>query len=166
MDDTAITKNLERFWAVTTSRSVYKVDLYRNGEPKPALTKLVNDGRDQGDFEPGDSVEGPVMVVAQLLFMPDPGVLDFAGLHRGNAGIPKNHWVANTSPIVGLFLDIEPAMNALEYDTLQFCDPIFKDDTVATLRAIGAHHPLCWISMVDDRLWLMPPGQWLQKQPA
>lgn len=160
------TKNyLREFYAVTVT-SLYRAVIY--GEPQvPWLEKISV--RERSKIALGEKIKNGTMVSigSQLeLFVPEG-----SGSISPNSTIQREITMVNTrfhggctSKVVALFLDERKAMQCHDSVGLTPCDPRWKKDTIAVLKAIHREHPYCSISTVDARFWLLPPSEW-QKIP-
>lgn len=152
---------LKEFFAVTLT-SVYRARIMGK-KGIPSLIKIAcRDGR--SEIKVGSSISNGTMISVgkQLtLFFPEgSGVISPTSTYqREIASVNTVYWGGSTSQVVALFCSKARAMRCNNAENLQPCDPRWKKDTIATLRAIGKNHPFCSISTFSD-LWLMPPDEW------
>lgn len=167
------TNQLEKFFAVTANGSVSTslYEAYVGTEiGSPYLLKMGSQGKTSTPV--GARFENGTMlcVCNQLqLFVPEgSGALSAAcSIERDSVMVSTNYHGGHTSPIVALFLNLEDAQACFDASGgHKFNDERWRDKTLEVLRAIGVDHLKCSISVADQRFWLLPPSEWLEKVAA
>lgn len=154
-------ENLRTFYAVTVndkSKSLYEVSVSEMGSA--TLKKL--DGSDNATIPIGTVLDtGPMLSVGKqlIIFVPEGG--GGTSYQREIAMVNTGYWGRNTSPVAALFLVKEEAERCFESEELSFAAPLWKENTVATLRAIGNEHPQFSISKYSS-LELLPSEDWME----
>lgn len=125
---------LTKFCAVTTSGSLYVVELgKKNGSRKVIVRKIAEGGRIKN---PPEEFQDDMLVVAKcLMLFPEQ----------------KKRWIIPTadcrtltsSPIAGLFLSEDKAIECVGSEKLEKCDPRWDEHTAKVLAEIGHDHPYC-----------------------
>lgn len=153
---------LPAFYAVTVT-SLYRADIYGEDEA-PKITKIgLRNGKDSKIAEGRVLSNGTMLAVCRrlVLFVPEGG--GQGTFQRELAEVNSNYWGANTSEIVGLFLDENTARLCHKDNNLVYCDPRYLPKTIETLQAIGLDHPKCSISTGQSDSFikpLMPLARW------
>ena len=157
-------KYLHSFYAVTLT-SVYQVRIGTDdpAEEVPVLIKIAKKG--DGKIDVGTVVSNGTMVaICQHLqmFIPEgSGQLSPSStIEREVVRVNTHYWGGHTTQIVALFFKEADALECSCESDLQPCDPRWKKDTIAILRAIGDDHPYCSISAAMPGWWLVPPSEW------
>jgi hypothetical protein len=140
-------EKLDRFFAVTKT-STYRVESEKGENRDPIVEKIALRGESRvqigGRLHNGDFVG--IMKGGLVLYIED---------HPKDGRIQKPEevntafWGGHTSPIIGLFLELEEAMACHNSENLEICDSRWRKETEETLRAIGNNHPVFILSVWD-----------------
>ncbi len=158
----AMASHLEKFYAVTLSGSVYRARIQFGTEPGEqgtvGLLKIAKKG--QLLQEEQENTNAMLAIAKSLiLFIPEGGGI--TSFQREVGMVNTFWWGYETNGIVALFLeDIDKALACSRKEDLVLCDPRWKENTVAVLKAVGREHPHCSISATMPELWLLPPSEW------
>jgi hypothetical protein len=133
------------------------------GKGVPLLIKIACHDKTSG-VGIGESISNGTMISVGkqlILFVPEgSGLISPTSTEqREIAQVNTGYWGGCTSEVVALFDNREKAMQCSSSENLQPCDPRWKEDTIAILRAIGEDHPHCSITTYHD-LRLMPSKEW------
>lgn len=149
------------FFAVTMT-SVYRVVLCGT-KKSPYMVKIAYRGG-ESSVKIRERIDNGAMVsIGKRLIMFFPDGHSFlssqTSYERDIAKVNTQWWRGGTSNIVALFSKKRDAFECNVAKNLVFCDPRWKDNTIAVLRAIGDEHPYCSITDFLD-LRLMPKSEW------
>jgi len=153
-------KILNEFFAVTLT-SVYKAVIYGENVV-PYLLKIS--ARRESKMLVGAKIDNGTMISVGcylVLFIPEGSGGANTSYEREIGKVNTRYWGGGTSSIVALFLDEMAAVACDKAGNLVPCDPRWKDQTIAVLRAVGENHPYCSISG-SPGLILMPKEAWAQ----
>lgn len=153
-------ERLERFYAVTESRSVYEVNARGEGDsPYPYAEKIALGGTSA--LGVGTRIDnGQIIAIARFLqaYIPEghSPLSSLTSFQRGLEQVNTMWWRGGTSPIVALFLKKEEALNCYLQADLHRCDPRWLEQTKEVLAAVGTDHPTFEVCTWPD-LALIPP---------
>lgn len=143
---------LHEFFALTRTRSLYRVSMERDEHGWPTVVKIVY--FDRSNFSLGHKLGHGRFVGVR------PGGICLYTASEEEDGYPPSPcdvnpilWGGTTSNIVALFLDQAAAREALTASELQHCDPRWHTQTRAVLTAIG-RHPIFYVVPFPD----LPPA--------
>ncbi len=150
---------LTHFYAATVTDALYRVQLRQPGQSREhGKARLVR-------LPVRDSIESGIIGICENLILVTTNQTDELQKTREPAEISSVHRLYTTKHIAALFLDERKSLLCQAARGKHFCDPKWKADTIATLRAIGPDDPLCLISQ-QPRKCLLPPEEWLHPAPT
>jgi len=125
-------EHLKVFFAVTTT-SLYRIE-WKDNLPSPIVQKIAMVGKSQVPV--GQIVQG-----GYNLGIMDRGLVLYGTDRELPEMVNTAYWGGGTSPIVGLFLQEDEARVCLNSGELTPLNPRWRQQTEATLEAIGDDHP-------------------------
>ena len=147
---------LEKFYAVTVNGSLYSVKIL-GSEEIPVVIKIKDREGSSSGVVCGGKLEGGTMVfIGECVNMFKP----IDSKERPKKIVDKKDvlWGGHTSYIAALFLSGDDALFCQMQENLETWDLRWKNQTIATLNAIGKDHPRCLIS--EEKLELIDPNNW------
>lgn len=146
-------KFLSEFYVVTKSGSVYAVRFDQDNVKPVILRKIAQGGNTKNPLE--ESRDERLAITKCLVLL--------HGQESSQALLPPtaDNWTLISSPIAGLFLSEDKAMECVAGVKLKKCDPQWEEHTIGALKAIGLNHPYCLIP-IDDPFCLLPPEKWCE----
>lgn len=144
---------LSEFFAVTLT-SIYKVRAHGdNGELSPYAEKIAIKG--ESSFPLGHRIDdGSMIAITKSLqaFVPEGHGLSsaMASIERKIENVNIRYWCSGTSPIVGLFLTEEEAVDCFSQSNLEPYDSRWRRQIKEVIDRIGDEHPTICICHHPD----------------
>ncbi len=136
---------IERFYAVTTT-SLYEVSAEKDGLGIPLVVKLALKGASLVKVG-GRLHNGRLIAVTRLGLILYDEEFPRPGRRQRIEEVSFIFWGGNTSPIIGLFLDIQEAIICFNcLPNVKFGDKRWQKETQEVLDSIGDHHPVFVLS--------------------
>ncbi|MFH1183168.1 MAG: hypothetical protein V1690_02820 [Candidatus Moraniibacteriota bacterium] len=130
-----------RFFAVT-STSIYEV-VIKDEKGSPFIRKISLQGESRVSV--GGIMSGPMLAIAKWLqfYTPEGHSLlsPQTSFERRLEMVNTQFWKGKTSHITALFLTKEKAKKCFSFLDRELCDPRWREETEAIIRAIGENHP-------------------------